>query len=502
MNVILVQPATSDRGFIHLGLGFIAASLEQRGHKVSILDLGIEGESSKKIRRIIQEAAPEVAGITALTPTYPTALRMAQLIREINPRCITVFGGTHPTILTEEVLNEPFVDIVVRGEGEITMCEILDALKDGKGLSSISGIVYKENGKTVYNPDRPFIEDLDTLPPIPWHLFKVEKYTGNLNGRRAVGLSAARGCPFSCVFCYRGPAAGKVVRYWSPERVVKEVKRVKEKYNITAFHFWNDVFTYDKKWAITLCDMIIKEKLDIEWDCQTRADLINEEVLRKMKEAGCTAIMLGVESGSNEILKHVNKKLTKEQIYDSFQLLHQVGFETTATFTMGLPWDTKETIQETIDFAKAINPSFAMFYVATPFPGSPIWEICLQKGIPLSRDWENYRIIPFEIDLDKFAPVFDTSRLSVEDLKRFIKTAQIEFQVGRFKKGQRLRGLKNIYEIFALIFRRSKSVTKLMQLIFRVLGDTLYLIRIKCRSAKVQKSNSAEEQKNKSAKEQ
>jgi radical SAM superfamily enzyme YgiQ (UPF0313 family) len=479
MKVLLVQPASSDRGFIHLGLGFIAASLENKGHEVEILDMGIESGSIKKAGKIIRETAPDVAGIAALTPTYSTALMLAGIIKGIYPKCTTVFGGNHACALTNDVLAEPVVDIVVRGEGEITMVEILDALKNGGSLSGIQGVSYKENGGVIHNPERPLIEDLDTLPPIPWHLFQVEKYTGNINGKRAVGISAARGCPYNCVFCYRGPSAGKTIRHWSPERVLKEIKFVKEKYGISCFHFWNDVFTFNKNWAHSLCDLFIKENMNIEWDCQTRADQINEEVLRKMKQAGCVAIMLGVESGSEEVLKSVDKKLTKDQIRGAFKMLHEIGFVTTATFTLGQPWDTRETIQETIDFAKEINPDFGMFYVSTPFPGSPLWRMCEERGIKPSRDWANYRILPFEIDLDKFIPVFDTSKLSIDDLRKFIKTAQIDFQIGRLRGGRKnlIKGIKNIVDIMKLVFFRTKSPAQLGRLIVRISKDFVFFLK-------------------------
>lgn len=479
MNIILVQPASSDRGFIHLGLGFIAASLESKGHYVRILDMGIERGSLKKAEKIIRQTAPDIAGIAALTPTYLTALKIAQMIKHINPKCHTVFGGNHACALPDDVLAEPSVDIVVRGEGEITMCEIVDALSANRSLMDILGVSYKDSGRITHNAERPLIDDLDTLPPIPWHLFQVEKYTGNINGKRAVGISASRGCPYSCVFCYRGPSAGKTIRYWSPGRVLKEIKFVIEKYGITGFHFWNDVFTHNKNWVHELCDLFIKEGLNIDWDCQTRADQINEEVLRKMKKAGCTAIMLGVESGSEEVLKCVDKRLTKEQIRGAFKILHELGFITTATFTLGLPWDTRESIQETIDFAKEINPDFGMFYLSTPFPGSPLWRMCEAQGIRLSKDWANFRIIPFEVDLENVPPIFDTSKLSIDDLRKFIKTAQIEFQLGRLRRGQGLRGIRNIYEIFALVFRRSKSVTKVSRLFLRVMMDTMFLLKLK-----------------------
>ncbi|MBI5575772.1 MAG: radical SAM protein [Deltaproteobacteria bacterium] len=479
MNVLLVQPAATDRGFIHLGLGFIAASLEERGHKVGIVDLGLEGESRKDIARLVRKAAPDAVGITALTPTYPGALSVADIVKELFPKCPVVFGGTHSSVLTDEVLGNSTVDFVIRGEGETAMPDLLETLVSGGEIGDVAGVSYRRDGKVRHNAPRPLIQDLDTLPPIPWHLFDMDRYTGILHGKRAVGISAARGCPYNCVFCYRGPAAGKTIRVWSPERVVREIRRAREMIGVNSFHFWNDVFTYDKRWVESFCGLLSVENIKIEWDCQTRADLINEDVLGRMKDAGCTAVMLGVESGSNEVLENMEKGLTKDKIREGFRLLHKVGFETTATFTLGLPWDTRETIPETIEFAKEINPNFAMFYVAVPFPGSPLWSICREKGISLSQDWANYRILPFEFDIRNMVPVFDTAKLSVEELGRFLKTAQIEFQLGRLKKGQVLRGLKNIKDIFSLLFMRSRSIRKLAGMFWRVFVDLFLFLKQK-----------------------
>lgn len=479
MKVLLVQPAATDRGFIHLGLGFIAATLEGRGHAVGVIDLGVEGESKKEIGRLVREAAPDAVGITALTPTYPGALFVAGIVKELYPDCPVIFGGTHPSVLTEDVLREPAVDFVIRGEGETSMAELLDAIGSGTDISGVRGVSYRHEGTVRHNPPREMIEELDTLPPIPWHLFDLGRYTGVLHGKKAVGISAARGCPYNCVFCYRGPAAGKTVRMWSPGRVVEEIRRVKDMYGISAFHFWNDVFTYEHRWVEAFCDLLAKEDLRIEWDCQTRADLVTKELLEKMKSAGCTAIMLGVESGSDAVLEKMEKGLTREKIRNGFRHLHEVGFETTATFTLGLPWDTRETIQETIDFAKEINPDFAMFYAAVPFPGSPLWEMSREKGIRHSSNWANYRILPFEIDIRNMVPVFDTAKLTVEELGRFLKTAQIEFQIGRMRKGQFLKGLRNIKDIFALLFLRSRSFSKLLRMLWRVTLDFFLFLKQK-----------------------
>jgi anaerobic magnesium-protoporphyrin IX monomethyl ester cyclase len=484
MKVLLIQPAATDKGFIHLGLAFIAATLEQQGHAVKILDIAIEGESPKRISSIMRESAPDIVGIATLTPTYFGVQRLAAMVKELFPRCPVVVGGTHVSALTEEVMKEPNIDFAIKGEGELSMAELVKAIEEGKGFSGIKGVSYKQDGSIVHNAPRPLIENLDTLPSPPWHLFRLQEYMGNLNGKKAVGLSAARGCPFGCVFCYRGPAAGENVRMWSPQRVVQEIKTVKEKYGIQGIHFWNDVFTYDKRWVDALCNLFQQEQLNIEWDCQTRADLINEPVLRKMKAAGCKAIMLGVESGSNEVLQAIDKKLTKDQIRQSFELLQQIGFETTATFTLGLPWDTRETIKETIAFAREINPDFAMFYMATPFPGSPMWSMLEAKGARLSRNWANYRILPFEVDLENIAPVFDESKLSREELKGFLRTAQIQFQLGRMRGGRRnlTKGIRNIIEIFKLVYRRSGSASKLGKLILRILGDLGFAVKRRIRS--------------------
>ncbi len=473
MNIALIQPCATDHGYIHLGLASIAACLQEDGHRVRIIDLGIEGTAPKKIAERIREFDPDVVGISALTPTYPMALSAAATVKQVKPECLTVFGGSHPSVLTDEVVAEPNVDIIVRGEGEVTMVELLRALREKRGLGGVAGISYKSDGDPIHNPDRPFIDDIGILPHIPWQLFALDKYTGSLNGRKAVGISSSRGCPFNCIFCYRGPAAGKRVRSWSAERTFNEIDRVVARYAVYGVHFWNELFTFDRDWVLRFCDLLIDHGMKLQWDCQTRADLLSDDILGKMKQAGCVGISVGVESGSEDVLRHTEKKVDRKRIRDAFTMIRASGIESTATFTLGLPWDTRESIQETIDFAKTLSTDYSMFYVATPFPGSRLWTLCQEKGNTLSRNWTNYRIVPFQIDLDNVVSAIDPSKLSIGELRRCLKTAQIQFQISKLRgRSTRARGFKYFIKIPLQVLQRTRSIRELAKLFLRVLKDT------------------------------
>jgi anaerobic magnesium-protoporphyrin IX monomethyl ester cyclase len=473
MKVALIQPCATDHGYIHLGLASIAACLQEDGHQVRIIDLGIDGTAPKKIAGRIRGFDPDVVGISSLTPTYPVALNTAAIVKQVKPECLTVLGGSHPSVLTDEVVVEPNVDIIVRGEGEVTMVELLRALQEERDLGGVAGISYKSDGKPIHNPDRPFIDDMEMLPPIPWHLFELEKYTGSLNGKKAVGISSSRGCPFNCIFCYRGPAAGKRVRSWSPERTFKEIDRVATRYAVYGFHFWNELFTFDKDWVLRFCDLLIDHGMKLQWDCQTRADLLSDDILGKMKQAGCVGISVGVESGSEDVLRQTEKKVDKKRVRDAFSMIRASGIESTATFTLGLPWDTGKSIQETVDFAKTLSTDYSMFYVATPFPGSRLWTLCQEKGTKLSRNWTNYRIVPFQIDLDNVVSAIDPSKLSIEELRRCLRTAQIQFQISKLRgRGTRARGFKYFIRIPLQVLQRTRSIRELAKLFLRVLKDT------------------------------
>jgi len=501
MNVLLVQPE-NERAMIHLGLGYLAKVLESRGDKVKILDIGIEGESEKKISNFIELFSPNVVGITVQTHNYSKALMIAGLVKRLNPKCPVILGGPHPSILTEDTLSEPTVDIVMRGEGDISIVELMDCLEHGCSLDSIRGISFKKNGKINHNEDRPFIEDINTIPFPAWHLFKMDEYLAKINGCKVAPVLSSRGCPFRCIFCYRGPSAGKIFRPRSPENVVSEIEQLRGLYGIGSILFVDDTFTLNQKRAEKICDLLIEKQLGISWRCQTRADCLNINLLKKMKMSNCIDISIGVESGNRKILaatqkqrknindnkqnningfsqsqesdKRIEDKSYKEVVKKAFNMSAEVGISTSATFIIGLPGDTKESVQETIDFAKELNPNYAIFYAAMPYPGTELSRIIKERGGKLPKNWDDYRLMSSDIASSKMLAAFNISELSEKELGYYLKTAQMEFQMGRLSAGgeRRAIGLRNIFQIIKLSFIRAKSFREFSRFILRIMYNT------------------------------
>ena len=474
MNVVLIQPSDSDKAMIHLGLAYVAAALERRGDRVKVIDAGLLDGAETKIAKLIEESNPDVVGITAQTPYYGKALSISRLVKRLNPRCPVVFGGAHPSILTEETLEEPSIDIVVRGEGDVTVGELLACLEDSGSLERVKGISFKRDGRIIHNPDRPFVDELDSLPFPAWHLFEMERYRARINGRRVAPVLSSRGCPFKCIFCYRGPAAGKLFRGRSPEKIVEEIESLHTRYGVSDILFVDDIFTINKRRAERVCDLLIERQTPVSWRCQTRADCLSPDLLRKMKAANCIDVSMGVESGNEQILKATGKKLTKDGIRDAFRMIREAGLSSSASFIIGLPGDTRETVQETIRFAKELNPNFAIFYAAMPYPGTELARMVVENGGALPRTWESYRLMSSDVASSKLLSDLRISNLTERELRYFLRTAQIEFQMGRLLgHGEaRAKGVRNMLQVVRLAYARRKSWSHVLRFAARVLADS------------------------------
>jgi len=371
-----------------LGLCYIAAVLEEHGYDVVIynadfknnLELISDREITarydeylrilkninhplwKEIQRVISYQSPDIVGISVTTAKYGSALNISHLVKIFDPKIPVVWGGVHPTILPEETIKNKDVDIVVRGEGEYTF---LDLIENIDNLNDVLGITYKENDKIIHNPNRPLIQNLDELPfPARHLLLEKENYPPEAFGN----IFASRGCPYNCIFCASHKVWTRKVRYRSPENVVDEIKYIQKTFKTHHFRFEDDSFTINKKWVYEICNLLIKEKLNIQWTTETRADIVTDDLIKKMKLAGCKNITIGVESGNEKILKKIKKGITIEQIKNANKILKQNGVGLSAFFMIGFPWETKREINNTISLMKELDPSIAVFSVATPYP--------------------------------------------------------------------------------------------------------------------------------------
>ncbi|MFQ6000780.1 MAG: B12-binding domain-containing radical SAM protein [Anaerolineae bacterium] len=427
MKVLLINPKANlpieVRTSPPLGLAYLGAVSEERGDEVRILDMEAE---ETPLSQVLREERPDLVGITANTIQIKAAWRVAQDIKA-EMALPVVLGGPHPTVLPEESAQRPEVDIVVRGEGEATWAHLCQRLEAGALLEEVEGISYRRNGRVIHNPDRPPLADIDSLPFPAHHLFKMERYTNlqptldTVKGK-SFSILTSRGCPYRCTYCSQ--ILPRVWRMRSPENVVAEWRWLVKDLGAKEIGVLDDSFNIDRKRVLAICDLLISEGLNhVPWIMINgiRANLVDEELLGRMREAGCIRTAFGVESGNQEILDTViDKRLTLEEIRAAFKAAKSVGMETIGFFIIGLPGETEETIEDTIRFACELDPLVANFSMATPFPGTEMREVVLEKGRLLAQDWEDYAF--FE---DK--PSFEMDGLPAELVERKWKEAYRRF---------------------------------------------------------------------------
>lgn len=409
-----------------LGLCYIAAVLEIAGHEVRIIDGEGEHKSVETISQDILDYEPHVVGITATTPMINDAAKIAELTKKENEEIKTIVGGPHVTAMPIETLKAfPHIDIGVLGEGERTISLITSSISDNRPLNNMSGIVQRHRGSVVCNPPGPMIQDLDRLPFPARHLCNPSHYR-SITAHGEVGIfttmESSRGCPFQCIFCY--PIFGRTVRFRSAQNIVDEMESVHKAFNVKIVGFVDDTMTINRKRMLRLCEEVIRRGLqkELEWGCTTRVDTIDEELLRKMRSAGCVRINYGIESGNPDILKVVKKGITLEQAERAVALTNKVGMETVAYFILGHPYETRETIRDTINFAKKLKADVVEFSIMTPFPGTELWKMIEKNygGIKLhTKNWSEFGHYGHA--------VISIKDLSSNDLLRYQKLAFKEY---------------------------------------------------------------------------
>ncbi len=401
MDILLVRPADiamkefkETGGHQHpINLLYLHGVLKDKGYRVGILDLEVEHHDDASLDRYLRERAPRVVGISVLTPFYGSSLRISRLARQAGS--VVVWGGSHPSAVPEETLANPEVDVVVRGEGEWTLAELLDRLGTGSSLAGVEGVSYKEDGAAgaVHNPPRPLIEDLDSLPLPDRTALPLKLYRGAATpgiAKNATVMFTARGCPGLCTFCAANVVHGRRYRYRSVGNIMEEVDR------IAALGFEHividdDTFVVKKERILEFCRLMKRDHAGLTWDCDSRVNTMDRELLTAMKDAGCLKLNFGVESGSPRILKLVRKGITLDQVVAAFDMARQVGIERQATFMVGHPTETREDLKMTWKLVKRLEPDYLFASVCTPFPGTQYHEYLKERGFLHSGDWDQYR---------------------------------------------------------------------------------------------------------------
>jgi anaerobic magnesium-protoporphyrin IX monomethyl ester cyclase len=424
VNVTLVNPPYPKRAHQHpslipLGIGYLGAVLEKNGYSVNVVECQALKLTFSDFEREIAKRQPKIVGITSTTLTYKSALKVAEIAKKDNPNCVTILGGCHATFWDDKALEEcPQLDMVVRKEGEYTLLEIANKLKKNKPIKDVLGTTCRENGKIIRNADRPYIENLDSLPFPAHHLLPLNHY--RRQGKINFPLTTSRGCVYWCNFCTAVRMFGRRYRMRNPKQVVDELQFLNERYGASLLSFYDDAFTVDQSRVQEICEEIQNRRLKIEWDCEARVDMVTRDLLQKMRKAGCILIWFGVESGSQNVIDSMGKSINVIQTRKAFKWAHEAGLMTVASVVLGFPGETKDTAWETVKFVEGLDPTDVGYYIATPYPGTPMYDYVKENGWLKVTDFNRY---------DTATPVFESPTLSTKDLEEIREKAYQRFYV-------------------------------------------------------------------------
>jgi len=448
MEVLLVNPPEIQSRYKELGLtapplglAYIAAVLEENSVKVKILDAPALNMDFYKYRKAVSKLNVDVLGVQTTTPTINHALQVAQITREERPDCVVTLGGYHATFMPNQILRQnDFVDIIVRNEGEYTTLDVVNAIENEKPLKDIDGINYRDGNILIETPQRPPIENLDSLPFPARHLLPMDDYMLFGRKQRLATMICSRGCPMNCSFCASSAMHGRRARFRSPENAVDELEQIVDDYRVKMIGFMDDTFTLYPNWVNKFCELIAKRDVDVMWGCTARVDRMGKQLLNRMKEAGCRTLLLGVESGNQGILNNVQKGTTVDQARQTFKLARDIGIHTIASMTVGMPGETKFTADETMNFTRRINPDYAIFSLATPYPGTKFFDLAEKMGLIKVKDWTHFNLI---------MPVLETTEFSLDELRAMQTKAFKDFYM---RPGYVLKQFKKDKLLFLYIF--------------------------------------------------
>jgi len=430
-----------------LGLLYVAAFAESKGHNVRVIDVHAEALPLEAIDEAARELKPHWVGITAVTAQILATHEVARRIRSVSPESKIVVGGVHATAMPEEVLRDENIDYVIRGEGEIPFTELVE----GVAPAAIGGLSYRGS-----NPLQPYqhnemaepLEDLDALPTPAYHLIPFEAYKPAIGAYRrlpAVNMTMTRGCPGKCTFCNSAETA---LRTRSAEHLVNEIEVLQARYGIREVSFYDDTFTIYKQNVARMCDLIIERKIDITWSCFARTDCVSPALLATMKSAGCHQILFGLESADPDILRTIRKPIDIELTKEAVRMVQTAGIDVRAAFMFGNPGETVASMRRSIDFAKALDPDICIFNITTPYPGTQMFDWAYKNGFLKTLDWSDY---------DLANSVMELPTVSTEEINHMYRTAYREFYFRPRYLIKRLMRLRN-WEDFKIHFQAFRSI--------------------------------------------
>ena len=450
--------------YVPVGVGFLLAITEREGIKTRFIDEQVEENIFEKISGYVKEMGkPYIFGFSTMTAAYNRALFVSKRLKELYPGSIVCFGGIHPSAIPDEVLSNEHIDIVVRGEGELVLPGLYRCIKEGRSFADIENISYRQNGKIVHNNITSFINDLDSLPPFPYHRFTSKKYDLGF-------VVSSRGCPYGCIFCSNRVTTGMKYRYRPSKSIVDDLEVLYHKYGKTFINFLDDNFLVSKKRTYALIDEIRQRRLDkkMTFSFQARGDNADYKLFKDLYSSGFRSVFFGMETVSNKIMKLIKKGETVEQCVDAVRMAKELGFHVSAAFIYGLPTETHSDRISCAKLSKELEIDMVRFNNATPYPGTELYQIAKREGaLNIQNNYENFITVstfienPFRKIPFSYVPVGSTENeirsdilfsyficyMDIKKIKRILTTSGEG--AGWFSAGEKI--LETVKKIPALV---------------------------------------------------
>ena len=399
MRIILAEaPFSYDEAlvkgerFFPLGIGYIAAYVRQKPNR----EVHLFVDTLEEFQRLIASCPPDVLGLSAMTSSYPASAKMAEMAKAVNPQCSVIIGGQHATSVGSQLFAEASaIDFIAMGEGEVMMDRFLEEIETGRrDWASVPGLISREQRLLTPVRQPPPLKGLDELPFPARDLLSLDAFTSHAHmrfGKRTASLISSRGCPWKCSYCSSFVTMSRLFRPRSPQNVVDEMEEMNRRWNIDNFIFWDDVFTVVHDRVFAFCDELKRRNLNVTWWCMSRTDRMTKQLTRAMADAGCVMISFGIESGSPATLKRIRKQVNLQVVEEAIHYTREAGIKAQGTFILGLPFETREDMDTTVQFAKKSGVDLALFFSFTPYPGTEEWGYVPDEAKPKSiEEWHTF----------------------------------------------------------------------------------------------------------------
>ena len=424
-----------------LGLAYIGAVLKRASHEIALIDANALRLQPDEVVRRARDASPEVIGITCVTPLFPVVVEICRALKTLMPNVPIIVGGPQVTIMPELTMRNPVFDFGIEGEAEIAMPKLLEAISGNGSPKEIGGVLLREGDEVIRNESSEVMQINDIPLPLRDVLPNDSYFDMTTESRHVSSIMTARGCPYNCSFCERYIRGGHY-RMRSADSVVAELEELVAKYGCSEVVIYDDTFTANKKRAAQICELILERGLKFRWDCRTRVDCVEPDLLALMARAGCSRISFGVESASEDVRDVFRKKITIEQVEQAFAWTREAGIRILGYFMLGAPGESRESIERTLALSVRLNPDFAYYSIVVPYPGTDLYDKALEEALLKLDYWKEY--VGSEGRLSEPVPMFEHDDVTRQYLLSTLRSAYLRFYLRPGYILKRFRSIKSL----------------------------------------------------------